>query len=207
MSQLKIEYRKISELTEWADNPRSINGEAYERLKDQIVKLGMYKPLIVDQNNTILGGNMRFKAIAGRGNTLKSLVEEQESGAPDKPDWYIEKLKSLKFDTIPVIVQHCDTDAQRIEIALSDNDRAGYYNETELAELVELNNIDGELFSIDLTESKTIDEIVNAEPSDLTDNKEVDPEKLMNDKNLCECPRCGFEFDPKAKNNDDADEE
>lgn len=206
MSELKIEYRKVTDLTEWADNPRSINGEAYQRLKDQIVKLGMYKPLIVDQNNTILGGNMRFKAIAGRGNTLKSLIEEQETGAPDRPQWYQDGLKKMKFDTVPVIVQHCDTDAQRIEIALSDNDRAGYYNETELAELVTLNGIDGELFSIDLTESKTIDEIVNAEPSDLTDNKEVDAENLLNKDNMCECPRCGFEFDPKAKNND-ADEE
>lgn len=206
MSELKIEYRKVTELSEWEDNPRSINGEAYQRLKDQIVKLGMYKPLIVDQNNTILGGNMRFKAIAGRGNTLKSLIEEQETGAPDRPQWYQDGLKKMKFDTIPVIVQHCDNDAQRIEIALSDNDRAGYYNETELAELVTLNGIDGELFSIDLTESKTIDEIVNAEPSDLTDNKEVDAENLLKGDNMCECPRCGFEFDPKAKNND-ADEE
>lgn len=161
---LKLERRKLSDLKEWASNPRSINNDAFERLKTQITTLGVYKPLIVDQDNTILGGNMRFKA-----------------------------LVDLDVKEIDVIVRVCKDDAERVSIALSDNDRAGYYNETELAELVELNQIDGELYSIDLTESKTVDEILNAEPSDLTDDKEVDPEKLLTGKTHT-CPHCGFEF-------------
>lgn len=175
-TELKLEYRNVKDLSEWIDNPRSINKDAFERLKQQITNLGVYKPLIVDQNNVILGGNMRYKA-----------------------------LVDLGVEKVSVIVRECKTEKERIEIALSDNDRAGYYNETELAELVSLNEVDGELYSIDLTESKTIDQIVNAEPSDLTDNKEIDAENLLNDPNMCECPRCGFEFDPKAKN-DDQDE-
>jgi len=167
-NKLKIEYRKLSELTEWASNPRSINRDAFDRLKKQITRLGMYKPLLVDQNNTILGGNMRYKA-----------------------------LVDLKTTEVAVIVRECKDDTERIEIALSDNDRAGYYNETELAELVELNGIDGELYSIDLTESKTIEEIVNAEPTPLKDDKEIDAENLLNDKTV-ECPKCHFEFDPKS---------
>jgi hypothetical protein len=199
-NELKIEYRKVSELTEWDKNPRSINNDAFERLKTQIVKLGMYKPLIVDQLDTILGGNMRFKAIAGRGNAAKSLIEEQENiKSLDKPDWYIANLKKMDLSSIPVVVQNCETDADRVEIALSDNDRAGYYNETELSELVALNDVDGELFSIDLTESKTIDEIINAEPSDLSDDKEVDAEKLLNSDNTHTCPACGFEFTAKEE--------
>lgn len=176
-TDIVIEKRNLSDLTEWDKNPRSINGDAFERLKQQIVKLGVYKPLIVDQNNVIIGGNMRYKA-----------------------------LIALNVKEVSVIVHHCKDDTERVEIALSDNDRAGYYNETEVAELVANNNIDGELYSIDMTESKTIKEIIDAEPSDLTDDREVDTESLMGDGNLCECPRCGFEFDPKRKDEiDDAE--
>jgi len=164
ITKVKLEYRKLSDLTEWDKNPRSINKDAFERLKTQILNLGVYKPLIVDQNNVILGGNMRFKA-----------------------------LVDLKVPEVSVIVRECKNDKERIEIALSDNDRAGYYNETELAELVELNGVNAELYSIDLTESKTIDEIINAEPSDLSDDKEIDAEKLLNGKTHT-CPACGFEF-------------
>lgn len=172
-----VERRKLSDLSEWDKNPRSINNDAFERLKQQIVKLGVYKPLIVDQNNVIIGGNMRYKA-----------------------------LVALNVEEVSVIVHECKNDAERVEIALSDNDRAGYYNETEVAELVQMNEIDPELYSIDMTESKTIKEIVDAEPTDLSSDKEVDAENLLNDEHLCECPRCGFEFDPKQNKADDDDE-
>ena len=171
--ELKIEYRKISELSEWDKNPRSINRDAFARLKAQITKLGVYKPLIVDQDNMILGGNMRYKA-----------------------------LVDLGVKKVSVIVHECADDSERVEIALSDNDRAGYYNETELAELVELNAIDGELYSIDLTVSKTIEEITNAEPRELSENKEIDAENLLNDSNLIECPKCKFSWNPKDKSGD-----
>jgi len=166
--ELKLEYRNVSDLKEWDKNPRSINRDAFERLKNQITRHGVYKPLIVDQNGVIIGGNMRFKV-----------------------------LKELEVKKVSVIVHECKNDAERVEIALSDNDRAGYYNETELAELVQLNDIDGELYSIDLTESKTIEEIVNAEPPEQTDGGEVDAESLLDSKKTVECPHCGFEFDPK----------
>ncbi len=167
-TQLKIEYRNVSDLKEWDKNPRSINSEAFERLKAQITKHGMYKPLIVDQNGVIIGGNMRFKA-----------------------------LNTLGVDKVSVIVHHCKDDSERIEIALSDNDRAGYYNETELHELVQLNDIDSELYSIDLTESKTIEEIVNAEPPEHDGGGEVDAESLLDGAKTVTCPHCDFEFDPK----------
>ncbi len=199
MTELKIEYRKLNQLKEWDKNPRSINKDAFQRLKRQIVMLGIYKPSIVDQENMLLGGNMRFKA-------WLSLKEDQQhipAAPPAEQREYYDKLRKMDFTKLPVIVRECADDKERLEIALSDNDRAGYYNETELHELVQLHELDGELYSIDLTESKSIEEIINAEPKDLTDDKEIDPEKLLGDHTI-ECPKCGFEFDPKA--NDDQSE-
>mgnify|MGYP001605570934 CR=1 FL=1 len=61
------EYRKLSELKVWDKNPRTISKEAFERLKWQLEKLGEYKPLLVNQDNIVLGGNMRLKAYTEMG--------------------------------------------------------------------------------------------------------------------------------------------
>ncbi len=148
MSELKIEYRKLNQLKEWDKNPRSINKDAFQRLKRQIVMLGIYKPSIVDQENMLLGGNMRFKA-------WLSLKEDQQhipAAPPAEQREYYDKLRKMDFTKLPVIVREC---------------------------------------------------AINAEPKDLTDDKEIDPEKLLGDHTI-ECPKCGFEFDPKA--NDDQSE-
>lgn len=56
------ETRKISELKNWDKNPRGIKKDDFERLKKQIQKLGQYKPLLITEDGTVLGGNMRLKA-------------------------------------------------------------------------------------------------------------------------------------------------
>ena len=88
----------ISDLKEWDKNPRSISKDGIERLKKQIQKLGIYKPLIIAEDNTILGGNMRYKA-----------------------------LQSLGYKDVWVSVVKADTEEKKIEYALSDNDRPGQY--------------------------------------------------------------------------------
>lgn len=89
----------ISKVIPWEKNPRGIKTLDFERLKRQILKLGVYKPLVCCRENgkfVVLGGNMRIRALRVLG------VKEVE----------------------------------KIEFGLSDNDRAGYYEEDKLAELV-----------------------------------------------------------------------
>ena len=55
----------INDLRENPDNPRSISGEKFEKLVNsirQFPEMMEARPIVVDQNNVILGGNMRFKA-------------------------------------------------------------------------------------------------------------------------------------------------
>ena len=55
----------INDLRENPENPRSISGEKFERLVNsirQFPEMMEARPIVVDQNNVILGGNMRFKA-------------------------------------------------------------------------------------------------------------------------------------------------
>lgn len=97
----------ISKLKNWDKNPRGIKAEDFERLKKQIKKLGQYKPLLITQDGTVLGGNMRLKA-----------------------------YQALGVKDIWVSIVIARTDKVKLEYALSDNDRAGYYEEDKLAELM-----------------------------------------------------------------------
>ena len=65
----------ISEIVPWDKNPRGILKADFERLKRQIKKLGVYKPLVVCEDGkargkrrfVVLGGNMRIRALQERG--------------------------------------------------------------------------------------------------------------------------------------------
>ena len=91
-------YWDIDLLHEWDKNPRSISSEDFTRLKDQIKKLGEYKPLIITPTGTVLGGNMRLKA-----------------------------YRELGFKKVWVSIVHAETEAEKVRYALSDNDSAGTY--------------------------------------------------------------------------------
>lgn len=63
----------IKDLIPWAKNPRRVEDKDLSRLEKQILQLGVYKPLLVTPNGTILGGNQRYKA-------LKKLHAEEKIG-------------------------------------------------------------------------------------------------------------------------------
>ena len=116
----------ISKVIPWEKNPRGIMTLDYERLKRQILKLGVYKPLVCCRENgmfVVLGGNMRIRA-----------------------------LKELGVKEVEISVVEAKDEARKLELALSDNDRAGYYDETALAELLwrHRENLDAGLYSVDL---------------------------------------------------------
>jgi hypothetical protein len=72
------EIRKISELKEWEDNPRIISESRYERLKESIKKRGFHDIIKIDENNVVLSGNQRLKALKELG------YEEVECKVSDK---------------------------------------------------------------------------------------------------------------------------
>lgn len=104
---MKKEYRKLSTLKGWEKNPRTIDKKNFERLKKQITKLGEYKPLLITEDGTVVGGNMRLKA-----------------------------YQDLGWDKAWVSVVEADTEEEKIEYALSDNDRAGQYDGDQMADLI-----------------------------------------------------------------------
>lgn len=62
----KIKSIKLSELKPNPDNPRFIKDDKFEKLVQSIIqfyKMMKARPIIIDENNVILGGNMRDKAL------------------------------------------------------------------------------------------------------------------------------------------------
>lgn len=62
MKTIKI---KVSEIKSNINNPRLIKDQKFSKLVDSIKefpKMMNLRPIVVDENNVILGGNMRFKA-------------------------------------------------------------------------------------------------------------------------------------------------
>lgn len=140
----KSEEWPIDKLKLWDKNPRSINKKDFLRLKKQIQKLGIYKPFIITPEGEIIGGNMRFRAI-----------------------------KELGYKTVWVSVVEPKTEAEKIEIALSDNDRAGYYDDDILAELVYDLDIDFKDYSIDLKEPFNLDDLMSNYAPETNQDDEV----------------------------------
>ena len=112
----------ISQLHGWDKNPRGIKKDDFQRLKNQIKTLGLFKPFIITEDGTVLGGNMRLRA-----------------------------CQELGITEVQVTIVKADTEELKIKYALADNDRAGYYEEEQLAELItSLGDINLDDFKVDL---------------------------------------------------------
>jgi DNA modification methylase len=127
------ENRDISTLHNWKDNPRAIKKDKFEELKKRISKRGQIKPLIITPDGEVLGGNMRLRAM-------------QELGI--KEAW--------------VSVVEPTSEADKIEIALTDNEEMGYYEDQALAELIAQykDEIDLSKYSVHLKPAQTLEEIL-----------------------------------------------
>jgi len=99
---MNVQLVNISELTVNPNNPRVIKDEKFEKLVQSIkdfpdmLKL---RPIVVDENNVILGGNMRFKA-----------------------------CKAAKLKQVPVMKASELTEAQKREFIIKDNVSGGEWD-------------------------------------------------------------------------------
>lgn len=101
------EYREVKDLKPWANNPKKVSDEGLERLISQIKELGEYKPLLVEPDGTVIGGNQRLKA-----------------------------YRKLGYTKVWISVVNPKSDAERIKYAISDNDSVGEYIEDPLKKLM-----------------------------------------------------------------------
>ena len=155
----------IAKVVPWEKNPRTATEEDIDRLKAQIEKLGIYKPLLVFKDGgkyVVLGGNMRLRA-----------------------------YRELGIREVEVSIVKVKTEADVVAITLSDNDRAGYYDEEALAELLyeHKDAIAKGLFKIDSGGDDSLTRLLE------TLGKEISPTVAYSMRNGPDapviCPNCG----------------
>lgn len=145
-----FELRKIADLKNWENNPRSILKEDFVRLKEQVAKLGVYKTLLVNQDNIVLGGNMRLRAFT-----------------------------ELGFEEVMCGIVTTTNDGEMLEYALSDNDQAGVTDDLKLAEVFALHPIDTKLYKIQANVLRPLEHVINPpDPATLGGGDEADRNTL-----------------------------
>jgi len=85
MIKAKIEKVSISSITENAANPRFINKHKFQKLVNSVrefPEMLSLRPIVVNKDNVILGGNMRYKACKELG--LKEVYIIQAADLNDK---------------------------------------------------------------------------------------------------------------------------
>jgi ParB-like chromosome segregation protein Spo0J len=125
MEVLKV---KISEIKPNPKNPRLIKDEKFKKLVKSIKEFPQMlelRPIVVDENNIILGGNMRFKALKEAGYSEVSIVRANDLTDEQKDEfivkdnvgfgewdwdslaneWDVEKLDEWGLD-VPIFKEH-----------------------------------------------------------------------------------------------------
>ena len=81
---------KLTQIKPNPNNPRIIKDDKFAKLKksiEEFPKMMALRPMVLDENNIILGGNMRFKAL-------------KELGYKEVPNEWIKSAKDLTEDEI-----------------------------------------------------------------------------------------------------------
>lgn len=73
------ERRKVADLHEWEENPRTITDDQFEALKESIRARGFHDIVKIDTDGTILSGTQRKRALSELG------VEEMWAMIPGRP--------------------------------------------------------------------------------------------------------------------------
>ena len=128
MIKAKIEKVSISSITENAANPRTINKHKFQKLVNSVKEFPemlSLRPIIVNKDNVILGGNMRYKACKELG--LKEVYIIQAADLDDKQaqefivkdnvgfgewdwdilanDWNVKELEEWGLDGFPFDIE------------------------------------------------------------------------------------------------------
>jgi hypothetical protein len=83
----KVKQAKVSELKPNPKNPRTISQEKLEELKSSLRKyprLFELRPLVVDKNGVVLGGNMRLRAAQELGLDTVPVIEAENLTAKER---------------------------------------------------------------------------------------------------------------------------
>lgn len=141
-----IEYKKISEIIPNRENPRKISEKEIERLKKSITEFPEMlelRPIIIDEENLILGGNMRYKALIELGYEEVPVIQAKNLRSSQKASFIIKdnvshgewdwEILSMEWDTgileewgVPMPGMELDKDSLSDEFTLSNEEKSPF---------------------------------------------------------------------------------
>jgi DNA modification methylase len=136
---------KLSEIKPNPRNPRVIKDEKFKKLVQSIKdfpKMLELRPMVIDENNTTLGGNMRLKAL-------------EEIGYDEIPDAWVKKADEL-------------TEDQKREFIIKDNIGYGEWDWETLTDDWEANQL--ESWGLDLPDFEPAKEEIEEDEYDFADS-------------------------------------
>ena len=81
---MKIEKVKIAELNPAEYNPRRMTNKQYEDLRNSLEKFGLVDPIIINSDNTVIGGHQRLRIMREMGAELVPVVRVNLSKEDEK---------------------------------------------------------------------------------------------------------------------------
>ena len=141
---MELIEKKLSELIPYANNPRKNDG-AVDAVMESIKQCGYISPIVIDENNEILAGHTRYKA-----------------------------MKKLKIKTAKCVVMEGLTEEQKRKYRILDN-KTGEFAEWDIDLLnIELEGLDfeGFDFGFDIPEEEEETEIVEDEAPEVNEDAE-----------------------------------
>lgn len=76
---MEIQEINIDEIIPYKNNPREISNEAVEKVKNSISEYGNNQPIVIDQNNVIVVGHTRYKALKSLGKKTAFVIKKEFS--------------------------------------------------------------------------------------------------------------------------------
>lgn len=138
---MKTEEIALSRVVENEENPRTITTEKFQKLVKSLLvfpRMLTLRPIVVDETMTVLGGNMRLRAlkhiVSMDWDTLRLTISEGEKFTQGEVDALLKYWEGWRKKTVVTIVNATDlTEAQKKEFIIKDNVGFGDWDTNMLA--------------------------------------------------------------------------
>lgn len=138
---MKTEEIALSRVVENEENPRTITTEKFQKLVKSLLvfpRMLTLRPIVVDETMTVLGGNMRLRAlkhiVSMDWDTLRFTISEGEKFTQGEVDALLKYWEGWRKKPVATIVNATDlTEAQKKEFIIKDNVGFGDWDSNILA--------------------------------------------------------------------------
>lgn len=138
---MKTEEIALSRVVENEENPRTITTEKFQKLVKSLLvfpRMLTLRPIVVDETMTVLGGNMRLRAlkhiVSMDWDTLRFTISEGEKFTQGEVDALLKYWEGWRKKPVATIVNATNlTEAQKKEFIIKDNVGFGDWDTNMLA--------------------------------------------------------------------------